>query len=322
MAAAKVLTTIDLLDMILVFQDGLAADLLPFHAWNIHHPRLHLVAPSFDIAAADLRQLDRLLGPWYRAYGLRRLHSHLLVRFPHWASGWICQHAAWSGNLAVLRSLSPCVLASTSDVLDIASAARQLHVLAALSHLSVSSRAFDWAAGHGYLDMIQWLAAARPSPALSISAIVSASTHGHLHVVQFLLPFYAEPTQDAMNAAAMHGHLNIVIFLHTNEWHCSTLAMDMAAHNGHLNIVQFLHAHRPEGATTHAMDYAAKNGHLEVVKFLHRHRSEGCTTNALMSACQRHHDDVVRFLTARNARSNQSKADSIPNQCLRWILSV
>ena len=76
-----------------------------------------------------------------------------------------------------------------------------------------------------------------------------AAGHGHLDVVKFLHENRTEGcTTWAMNSAAEDGHLEIVKFLHENRTEgCTENATDFAEMNGHLEIVKWLHENRTEG---------------------------------------------------------------------------
>ncbi|EQC25794.1 hypothetical protein SDRG_16342 [Saprolegnia diclina VS20] len=201
--------------------------------------------------------------------------------------------------------------------------------LAAISHVDDhdSPLAMDWAAGHGYLDVVQLLRDAGCS-GCSTEALDDAAFNGHLDVVQWLHRHRTEGgTSSGVDFAIAATHYDIATFLrsHCGLWisdralyysasmgslggvmyldqechaSCGADVMDAAAANGHLHIVQYLHTHRSEGCTRKAMDDAASAGHLETVVWLHKHRDEGCTTDAMDAAAERGHLHVVEWLHA------------------------
>jgi len=143
-------------------------------------------------------------------------------------------------------------------------------------------------------------------------ALIRASKHGHLPVVQFLISHGADVhalNDNALCWASNNGHLDVVKFLvqvgHANvnadgdndDGLCS---LHRASEHGHLPVVQFLVEH---GADVHAdndyaLRWASNNGHLDVVKFLIEHGADIHADNdcALRWASSRVHLPVVQFL--------------------------
>ena len=137
-----------------------------------------------------------------------------------------------------------------------------------------------YAAQNDNLPEVKRLVAAGANPAVqNNAAIILASEHGHLNIVQYLvtLPGANPAAQDngAIVGAAKHGHLNVVQYLVTlpgvDPGARNNLAIILAAEHGHLNVVQYL-------VTLPGVDAAAPNnnaiilalggGYWDIVRFL------------------------------------------------------
>ncbi|RHX96938.1 hypothetical protein DYB25_007546, partial [Aphanomyces astaci] len=102
----------------------------------------------------------------------------------------------------------------------------------------------------------QWLAC-KPHW-LTPRAFDAAAFHGHMHIVQLLHSLGGAATTAAMDLASLAGHMAMVEFLHrTRGEGCTYRALDEAASAGHLDLVKFLHEHTHGGATVRALDGAA-----------------------------------------------------------------
>ncbi|OQR80654.1 hypothetical protein ACHHYP_17369 [Achlya hypogyna] len=161
-----------------------------------------------------------------------------------------------------------------------------------------------------------------------------AATHGHVHVLQYLLVHdRGHCTADTMRAAAWSGHGAVVRFLLTHSigakdllhyacmggrlalvQHAWRLAPAVtpativaAAALGRLPVLRFLLARATDSFSPEATDAAAAAGHLAVVQMLHRLGHHG--HHALYQAATHGHVDVVAFLEA--VASDEDVATSV-----------
>jgi hypothetical protein len=299
-----VLINADILPLITQFQDGLFLDLLPYHelARGIESNVSSYFGQTFGNLPARLRShpyLQRcsdedeevsakvlgLSGPGMES----RLPFHLSILDDNVSAvrRWLEIHPDW---------LTPACL-------DFAAGLGSIEMLLTLKQrkhgIMCTHFAYDWAAFHGHLHVLQWLHIHFPDIGTS-EAIHLAASQGHLAVIQWMDKKRATGwSHRVMDAAAEGGHVTLVQWLHDNRTEgCSTGAMDGAATNGHLDVVQWLHKHRSEGCTQSAMDLAAENGYLNVLMWLHEHRTEGCSDAALEGAEEEGHVDIVQWLQA------------------------
>ena len=103
-----------------------------------------------------------------------------------------------------------------------------------------------------------------------------SASHGHLHVVKFLVEKGADIhalNDCALQWSAMSNHLHIVKYLvaqgasiHADDDN----AARTSAHNGHLEVVKFLveNGANVRAGKDDALRYSVMNGHLEMAKYL------------------------------------------------------
>ena len=165
------------------------------------------------------------------------------------------------------------------------------------------------------------------------TALIIASSQGHLEIVEFLIASGADlnqtstknggqpPGHTALIMSSRNGHLKVVKALiaagaNVNaENYSGATALIITAQLGHLEIVKVLIA---SGADVNQCDKilyceplfnACKNGHLEIVKLL---VAKGCRVNyanyyrqtPLHAACQGNQVNVAKFLIASGASVN------------------
>ncbi|ETW01451.1 hypothetical protein H310_06965 [Aphanomyces invadans] len=161
------------------------------------------------------------------------------------------------------------------------------------------------AAAHGNLPAVVHLLHAKYSDVFGwMPAMVAAASHGHLHVLEYLVEMmHGRRTSCSMavvNAAAAAGHVHIVQWCHEQKhqtW--GSEAFTVAAAHGHVRVLSYMHHTRPRcGSTGAAMDAATTNGQLDALKFLHEHRDGGCSANALDRARRNGHNRVVEYIEA------------------------
>ncbi|KAH9115559.1 hypothetical protein LEN26_000516 [Aphanomyces euteiches] len=308
----KVAASFDLLLLVFDYQDGVL---------HIHHPLRRVGYLAWDICpssharlCSSMLEIDAILSPWYKRHGTSRIRTFVRSTnaFRH---NVVACHAAYDGNIAVLRALLEATThkCAEANLIDWAACNGQLHVIEFLQEATdgrarCTPWAMDSAAKHGHVEVLKWLHHHR-SEGCTTAAVREAARNGHLHVLQWLARHCICLWSDAMDLAAANGRLAVVEWLHESKRPCSTKAFIGAASNGHLKVVQWLDQHRSAYCTTDAMDGAAKNGHLDVVVWLHHNRREGCTTAAMDGAALRGHIQVLRWL-ATHRTEGFSKAST------------
>ncbi|OQR96806.1 hypothetical protein THRCLA_21981 [Thraustotheca clavata] len=83
-----------------------------------------------------------------------------------------------------------------------------------------STRAINWVAYNGYLEIVKWLhenTAINPTN----KALDNADGNGYMNIVEYL-----------------EKHCNIEFFIEIRHVNCSTKVMDVVAKYGHLDVVQ------------------------------------------------------------------------------------
>ena len=142
-----------------------------------------------------------------------------------------------------------------------------------------------YTAQYGYLNLLkhfdlQGVEVARREQLIVYAvdlAVVQASAHDHLQVVQYLVLSQGANVryQDdlAVIEASWYGHLQVVQYLvsqgaDVRARHDS--AVVAASENGHLEVVQYLVSQGADVRARYdeAVAQASKNGHLEVVRYL------------------------------------------------------
>ena len=136
----------------------------------------------------------------------------------------------------------------------------------------------------------------------SLHALITASAHGHLYIVDFLLN-HNIIDQIALFSACENGHLNVVhrLLLAGIKDDLKNTALIAASSRGYVSIVKRLLHESPAGKG-HAMQIAARKGQLDVVRFLLTQQiSDLEKNNALLVACWEKQKPVIRFLLQNGA---------------------
>lgn len=268
-----------------------------------------------------------------RGYSKAAYHGHIEVLqwlYEHYANRfWMetMQSAASGGRLAIVEfllerrgesdAMGPSGFLAVSD-----------------GHFDVVKRLFEFcegfevlqgAAASGHLEMVKWLHEEHNAAITAANVIYLVILHGHLHVLQYILPFRTQHNVTwALYIAASANQFEILQCLDTqisdpdsvfyetaqglDRWQRAgngeyLLPLDAAARNGNLEMVQWLETHGYGEGSTCAIDTAAQRGYLDVVKYLHLSHIEGCTTNAMGNAAANGHLDVVKWLHANRTES-------------------
>ena len=144
------------------------------------------------------------------------------------------------------------------------------------------------------------------------SALKSASEHGNLEVVKYLVEQGADIHEEddmVLQLASENGHRKVVEYLiekganihANNDW-----ALMVASRDGHLDVVEYL---VESGADIHAredeaLEWASENGHLDVVEYLVEQGVDADNAEALKAAYQWDHLEVVKHLIGEGADSD------------------
>jgi len=191
------------------------------------------------------------------------------------------------------------------------------------------------AAGHGYVDSVQFLL----DPGVDVNlkgetygtALHAACRFGHESIVKLLFENGADVhLQDmihgtALNTACRNGHESIVKFLLGNgaeinlQGGCHGTALNAACAHGRENIVKLLLESGAEinlqgGIFGTAFNTACGNGHESIVKLLLGNGAEinlqgGDYGTALNAACERGHESIVKLLLGNGADINLQGGD-------------
>jgi ankyrin repeat protein len=151
-----------------------------------------------------------------------------------------------------------------------------------------------------------------------------AASHGHLHIVKFILQLddgrlSKEAYNYALHLSAENGHESIVEFLLSlNDPDINTsIALQWAASQGHFNLVCLLLQDErtdPFANENEALLKAAKHGHVDIVSLLiqmgSNNMSRECLYKATLQAIEHGHLNVVQYLVSLYTWSdeNQHKA--------------
>lgn len=152
------------------------------------------------------------------------------------------------------------------------------------------------------------------------SALMIASSEGHLDIVNFLLARGVRPIIPAKNAdgqdlsalfvASEEGHVAIVKSLWKQEKHdeaTAASALVVASRKGYFEVVHFLLEQKvdplipvkgPEGQDSFALFLASGQGHIDIVKKLWEYKThdEKIAVSALLAASWEGNLEVVNFL--------------------------
>jgi ankyrin repeat protein len=129
--------------------------------------------------------------------------------------------------------------------------------------------------------------------------LLLASKGGFLEVVRYFLPFKRNYDGVALIPASQHGRLDIVQFLLNEGTHFyahNNMSVTVAAENGHFEIVKLL---MEQGATYHhILDIATERGYTEMFKhFLDQ--IEMPEPYLIVKAAENGHTEIVRLLLKR-----------------------
>jgi len=173
-----------------------------------------------------------------------------------------------------------------------------------------------YAAGHGYLKLIQFLLEKKSdllnlADGLGQTPVFWASVNGHTDIVKYL--------------AVMGADLNLVSTKNTSGYH-GYAPIHWAVKRGHQTVAQALIDHgadiniRAGGIQFHSIHLAAMHGRLEIVKILlnKNHQLLDITDKhgqtPLLLAAANGHTDTLEYLISKSADLNQ--ATNLPgNEC-------
>ncbi|EGZ12091.1 hypothetical protein PHYSODRAFT_517605, partial [Phytophthora sojae] len=197
-------------------------------------------------------------------------------------------------------------------------------------------RIFSLASTKGWDDIVHRLVAEDPE---CVYDVADAAVAGHIDLLKWLLEnakcsAYSwlngnrreGCTQSAMDSAASNGHLHVLAFLHANRGEGFTdKAMEDAVKHNHLKVAQWLHTHGEKisrgsidaaaflhrtdhGCTDRAMYEAARNNHLKVLKWLHLMLGMACSDEAVNAAASWGHIEMASWLLSRRSKECPDKA--------------
>jgi ankyrin repeat protein len=207
------------------------------------------------------------------------------------------------------------------------------------------TRALDWAAQNGHLDVVECLLAHRPElldmPGLDErTALMAAAARGHVELLRRLLARGADPSlrkkegTRALDWAAQEGHQEVVSVLLAQQpelldapGHGGRTALMAAAANGRVRLTLRLlecgadpRQRKEEG--TRALDWAAQNGHQAVVEHLLSRDPELLNLpgygerTALIAAASNGHVELMRRLLERGADARTRESSG--TRALDW----
>ncbi len=186
-------------------------------------------------------------------------------------------------------------------------------------------------AARGDLDTLRWLLEEHNFPC-GVQTFASATSAGHLHIIQYLHQLGCIWPGDVLSNAARSGNVDLLQWMVTtnNDLHidpniCQSAAVsgnvqmleycmstfnaklnstvaDAAADRGHLHVLAWLHEHAgPISNSTCTL--AAVSGHLEILKWTRQH---GFTPSALACTLARNHS-IREWLHANNCRCSHAE---------------
>ncbi|OWY98343.1 hypothetical protein PHMEG_00030911 [Phytophthora megakarya] len=170
------------------------------------------------------------------------------------------------------------------------------------------------AAGHGHLEVVQWLHD-HATRYFDCQALNDAALNRYLAVVEWLHTHnYRNATSgNPMDEAAANGHLEVVQWLHEHQRYYGPCAMNRAAEGGHLEIVQWLQNKSSEIFYTSTVERAAMNGHLNTIEWMYSHA--GCdvlTDKVFFEAAYNGHLEVVKWAYAHRQHGHHLKSSRPP----------
>ncbi|OWY96254.1 hypothetical protein PHMEG_00033527 [Phytophthora megakarya] len=130
----------------------------------------------------------------------------------------------------------------------------------------------DFAAGTGYLEIVQWLHTHRQEECTT-TAMNEAAGNGHLEIVKWL---HENRREGAMDWVINNGHLDVARWLYNNRSEgCSIDSIPIDRDDDRLKLITWLFEKFPtrfeESAITEAAEKAAFFGHLQILQFLASH---------------------------------------------------
>ncbi|KAJ7444220.1 ankyrin repeat domain-containing protein [Mycena latifolia] len=173
---------------------------------------------------------------------------------------------------------------------------------------------------------MQQLLAQEVAPEEILTALCTASSNGHIHLVQLLIDAGAKINSwdvhygNALDVASLNGHKSVVQLLiekgadvNLQEGYYGN-ALQAASLNGHKSVVQLLiekgvDVNAQGGYYGNALQAASINGHKPVVQLLIKKDADvnaqgGQYGNALLAASENGHESVVQFLIEKGADVN------------------
>ncbi|KAF0684424.1 Aste57867_23595 [Aphanomyces stellatus] len=259
-----------------VYQDGIFYDMreLAYLEVPFLHGRYCTSSYDVDKCANTVARLHKTLTPWLETHSFARLPT-LFQCLPRMQS-MVAFDAIWHGDVPLLQSLLALGHRFEGHLLDVASHENQFAVLQLLhGHTGCTTDTMDWAAGHGNLDMIQFLHQRR-TEGCTDAALSDALRGGHVDVAVYLLDHHLAVlnpnVQDIMEHAARHGHLNTLQWLANRQLgRMGAKIWENAAYGNHLPILQWLQATNQAGFSVKCISSATSRLHFDVAHFLMNH---------------------------------------------------
>ncbi|EFA82070.1 hypothetical protein PPL_04975 [Heterostelium album PN500] len=162
--------------------------------------------------------------------------------------------------------------------------------------------AFNQAAYHARLEMLQWLLANCGSNVSKYNShlFMSAINGGRLNVIQFLAEKHVNllETDDIrlLELAAKGNHFEIFKILFDLKCRCSNTIIHLTAGHCSLEMLQWLLERRKVGFNSTTIDTAATNGKLENVQWIHANTTVQMTNEALDGAATNGHFETVKWI--------------------------
>ena len=130
------------------------------------------------------------------------------------------------------------------------------------------------AAAAGALPSLEWLHQnANFSWANDFDACRFAAKHGHLNTLRWLARTARArwDPRDVVDAAAKNGHLNCLKWAMHHGCETPRHILPEVARNGHADVVEFLWIYNASERVIEAVTEAAGQGHMNVLRMFHRH---------------------------------------------------